>query len=147
MRAIEAALSPVEIVGFLKGQVFKYMWRCGQKDEPLQESKKAKWYLERLIMHQTPVCNMSIAQAEADRDEYLDTIIEHRDKATANEEIVYQIHFFPVEIAWAEVIGWKGRGWYFLEGVEFDTHIHYTAHGPYETRDEAIHNLEGYKKS
>lgn len=28
---------------------FKYMARCGKKDRPLQELKKARWYLDRYI--------------------------------------------------------------------------------------------------
>ena len=33
----------------LLGQVYKYLMRCGKKDAPEQELKKAQWYLERLI--------------------------------------------------------------------------------------------------
>ena len=33
----------------LLGQVYKYLMRCGKKDLPEQELKKAQWYLERLI--------------------------------------------------------------------------------------------------
>ncbi len=35
--------------GFLRGQVVKYMWRLKGKESPLQDAKKAQWYLERLI--------------------------------------------------------------------------------------------------
>ncbi len=33
----------------LSWQVVKYMWRHPFKGKPLQDLKKAKWYLERLI--------------------------------------------------------------------------------------------------
>jgi len=35
----------------LKGQVYKYLMRCGKKDEELQELKKAKWYLDALVKY------------------------------------------------------------------------------------------------
>ena len=48
IEAIEAALTPEEYRGFLKGQVMKYTWRMGLKDEPAQEAGKLLWYGERL---------------------------------------------------------------------------------------------------
>lgn len=35
--------------GFLRGNTLKYLCRVGNKDETVQELKKAKWYLEKLI--------------------------------------------------------------------------------------------------
>jgi hypothetical protein len=35
----------------LMGQVYKYLMRCGKKDEELQELKKAKWYLDALVKY------------------------------------------------------------------------------------------------
>jgi len=49
IEAIEAALSPQEYVGFLRGQVMKYNWRLTAKDEPVENASKASWYLQRLI--------------------------------------------------------------------------------------------------
>jgi hypothetical protein len=46
--AIEAALTPEEFIGFLKGQVFKYTWRLGHKDRASQDQAKALWYGNRL---------------------------------------------------------------------------------------------------
>lgn len=46
--AIEAALTPEEFRGYLKGQIFKYNWRLGLKDEPVQEAGKLSWYADRL---------------------------------------------------------------------------------------------------
>lgn len=34
---------------FLAGQVLKYLWRWPLKERPLQDLKKARWYLDRLI--------------------------------------------------------------------------------------------------
>ena len=34
-----------------QGQVLKYMLRCWLKDNPLEDLKKARWYLNRLINH------------------------------------------------------------------------------------------------
>lgn len=47
--AIEASMSPEEFAGFLKGQVVKYMWRFEKKWNPVEDLKKASFYLERLI--------------------------------------------------------------------------------------------------
>lgn len=46
--AIQAAMSPDEFRGFLKGQVMKYMWRAGRKDDLSQDLSKADWYLTKL---------------------------------------------------------------------------------------------------
>ena len=35
--------------GFLQGQVLKYLLRIWLKDNPLEDARKARWYLERLI--------------------------------------------------------------------------------------------------
>lgn len=46
--AMEAALTPEEFRGYLKGQIMKYNWRLGHKDEPVQEAGKLLWYADRL---------------------------------------------------------------------------------------------------
>ena len=46
--AMQAALTPEEFRGFLKGQIFKYTWRLGKKDDALQDLGKALRYGERL---------------------------------------------------------------------------------------------------
>ncbi len=35
--------------GLLQGQVLKYMLRLWLKDNPIEDAKKARWYLDRLI--------------------------------------------------------------------------------------------------
>ena len=34
-------------LNFNLGNAFKYIWRCGYKDDEIQELEKAIWYLER----------------------------------------------------------------------------------------------------
>ena len=43
--------APSSIYGMLQAQVLKYMLRVWLKDNPLEDLKKARWYLERLISH------------------------------------------------------------------------------------------------
>lgn len=45
--AIEHA--PAVSYGFLQAQVLKYLLRVWHKDNPLEDLKKAQWYLNRLI--------------------------------------------------------------------------------------------------
>ena len=47
--AIAASMTPIEYVGFLKGQVLKYIWRYRLKGKPAEDLKKARFYLDRLI--------------------------------------------------------------------------------------------------
>ena len=42
-------MTPIEYAGFLKGQVFKYLWRYPLKGNPVQDLNKARFYLDRLI--------------------------------------------------------------------------------------------------
>ena len=46
--AIKAAMTPEAFRGFLKGNIQKYMWRY-EKKNGLEDLKKARWYLDRLI--------------------------------------------------------------------------------------------------
>ena len=45
--AIKAAMTPEEFKGYLKGNVFKYVWRERQKGGE-ESLRKARWYLTRL---------------------------------------------------------------------------------------------------
>ena len=45
--AIKCAPSNVE--GLLQGQVLKYLLRIWLKDNPIEDARKAQWYLNRLI--------------------------------------------------------------------------------------------------
>jgi hypothetical protein len=48
---LEEAVSraPNPVTGSLQYQVLKYMLRLWGKDNPLQDAKKSRWYLDRLI--------------------------------------------------------------------------------------------------
>lgn len=46
--AIKASMSKIEYMGYLKGNVQKYMWRYREKNG-LEDLQKAKVYLEWLI--------------------------------------------------------------------------------------------------
>lgn len=47
--AIEAALTPEEFRGFLKGNSIKYLWRNGKKGDAAEDAEKGNWYMIRLI--------------------------------------------------------------------------------------------------
>ena len=49
--AIDALVSQLKDVtsGFYAGQVIKYLWRHERKGRALEDLKKARWYLDRLI--------------------------------------------------------------------------------------------------
>jgi hypothetical protein len=46
--------APDAVKGSLQYQVLKYMLRLWDKDGPLQDAKKARWYLDRLISKLEP---------------------------------------------------------------------------------------------
>lgn len=46
---IQSFLSPEEYRGFLRGNISKYLHRWTYKGKPIEDLKKAQWYLNRLI--------------------------------------------------------------------------------------------------
>lgn len=48
IKAIEASMSEVEFLGYLKGNILKYLWRYAYKDSPKKDIAKARWYLDLL---------------------------------------------------------------------------------------------------
>lgn len=46
--AIEASLSKEEFIGYLRGNVLKYTWRCRYKGGA-EDIMKAQWYANKLI--------------------------------------------------------------------------------------------------
>jgi hypothetical protein len=48
VEAIKASMSDLEFQGYLKGNVFKYMWRFRHK-KGVEDLQKAEWYNKRLI--------------------------------------------------------------------------------------------------
>lgn len=49
IEAIQASMSDEAFEGYLKGAVLKYLWRYQRKGNAIQDLKKARWYLNRLI--------------------------------------------------------------------------------------------------
>ena len=47
--AIESSMSNEEFEGYLKGNIIKYLWRYKNKNNPLEDLKKAQWYQNKLI--------------------------------------------------------------------------------------------------
>jgi hypothetical protein len=56
--AMQIVLTPEEYRGFLKGNAIKYLWREENKGG-IEDLRKAKWYLDRLIEH----CDESLLDA------------------------------------------------------------------------------------
>lgn len=42
-------MDPLMFMGYLEGAVKKYLHRYRYKNKPVEDLKKAQWYLERLI--------------------------------------------------------------------------------------------------
>ena len=49
IEAIKASMHPQEFKGYLKGNIMKYLWRYDYKGKPVEDLRKARWYLEKLI--------------------------------------------------------------------------------------------------
>lgn len=49
IKVLKAWFSESEYRGFLRGNLIKYVCRLGKKDNEIQELKKARWYLDKLI--------------------------------------------------------------------------------------------------
>lgn len=49
IQAIKASMPETEFKGYLKGNLLKYVWRYDYKGKPLEDLRKARWYLDRLI--------------------------------------------------------------------------------------------------
>jgi hypothetical protein len=49
IEAIEESMTPDSFKGYLKGNTMKYLWRYERKSNALQDLKKARWYLDKLI--------------------------------------------------------------------------------------------------
>ncbi len=57
IEGIEASMAPEAYAGYLKGSVTKYLWRYEKKGKPLEDLKKARWFLDRLIAAQEKMCS------------------------------------------------------------------------------------------
>lgn len=47
--AIKASMTREAFLGYLKGNIQKYMWRYEKKVNPLEDIKKARWYMNKLV--------------------------------------------------------------------------------------------------
>ena len=47
--AMESMLTREEIIGYLRGNSFKYRWRCRSKGNAVKDLRKAQWYENRLL--------------------------------------------------------------------------------------------------
>jgi hypothetical protein len=47
--AIKASMTPEAFKGYCKGNTLKYIWRMSYKGKPVEDLRKASWYLDRLI--------------------------------------------------------------------------------------------------
>lgn len=47
--AIKASMTHEAFLGYLKGNIQKYMWRYEKKINPLEDVKKARWYMNKLV--------------------------------------------------------------------------------------------------
>lgn len=49
IEAIKASMPDSEFKGYLKGNALKYLWRYDYKGKPIEDLRKCRWYIERLI--------------------------------------------------------------------------------------------------
>lgn len=47
--AIKASMTREAFLGYLKGNIQKYVWRYEKKINPVEDLKKARWYMSRLV--------------------------------------------------------------------------------------------------
>jgi hypothetical protein len=62
------ARAPDAVKGSLQYQVLKYMLRLWDKENPLQDAKKSRWYLERLIIKLQADANYEACFKEQNND-------------------------------------------------------------------------------
>lgn len=51
--AMESAFGADEVASFCKLNAFKYIWRAGDKLNTVEDLKKARWYIDKIIEIQT----------------------------------------------------------------------------------------------
>ena len=47
--AIRASMNFYLFCGYLQGNIMKYVWRYRLKGHPIEDLKKARWYIDKLI--------------------------------------------------------------------------------------------------
>ncbi len=71
IEAIQSALGLEGFKDFLRGQVIRYIWRGPHKENYMEDIKKARWYIERLITilnSQTSTCLEEKQLGKCDHD-------------------------------------------------------------------------------
>jgi len=53
IEAIKNSMDKKQFAGYLKGNVLKYLWRYNYKGKPVEDLKKARWYLNKLVEEET----------------------------------------------------------------------------------------------
>ena len=74
IEAIEASMSAEEFQGYLKGNLMKYTWRYKYKGKPVEDLKKAEWYLKKLIASVERPCYNSSSVVSKDDTAYVDIV-------------------------------------------------------------------------
>lgn len=54
-KVLQNWLTEEQYKGFLLGNTLKYLCRLGKKDNNVQELKKARWYLDKLIEEESKI--------------------------------------------------------------------------------------------
>jgi hypothetical protein len=49
IEAIQASMTADQFVGYCKGNIFKYLWRMGNKKGSTTDHEKAQWYMNKLV--------------------------------------------------------------------------------------------------
>jgi len=47
--AIRSSMNFYLFCGYLQGNIMKYVWRYRLKEHPVEDLKKARWYIDKLI--------------------------------------------------------------------------------------------------
>lgn len=109
IEAIKAALTEDEFVGFLKGQMLKYTWRSGHKDDIIQDTKKSIWYANYLVHFVQEIRHRENMKAMVSM---ADCAIQSE---PAPEKILcfyYSIKPDPYNVTILICDAWNGPGWY-----------------------------------
>ena len=81
--AIQAAMPFSGFEDYLRGNIFKYLWRCNYKGTKLKDLHKAKWYLAKLIHIQEEEDNKSLSSNQMSMYDVLDNAIAKNNAKTA----------------------------------------------------------------
>jgi|TARA_B110000285_G_scaffold28032_1_gene27922 hypothetical protein len=66
IEAIEAMLTPEEYLGYLRGNGFKYRWRCRYKGKTIEDLDKAEWYDNKAKQFILTNPNLAIMETPSD---------------------------------------------------------------------------------